>query len=133
MYMMFGLFAGAFRGVRGSASGLWALVATLLALFAPIGPAVAQGGFGSPGVPNVGPPEAALFPDLAALQDRLEEQGWIVRGQATFVLQGHPAFRSPYRARAACARRSAPGTRFPLTSSSAAGCGTAPSSSSMRR
>ena len=54
-------------------------------------------GFGSPGVPNIGPPEDALLPSLAALQDRLEEQGWLVRGQATLVLQGHPAFRSPYR------------------------------------
>jgi high affinity Mn2+ porin len=61
-------------------------------------PAAAQTGrFGSVAVPNIGPPEAALFPDLAALQDRLEEQGWMVRGQATFILQGHPSFRSPYR------------------------------------
>ncbi len=54
-------------------------------------------GYGSAAVANIGPPEAALFPDLAALQDRLEEQGWMLRGQATFILQGHPAFRSPYR------------------------------------
>lgn len=53
--------------------------------------------FGSAAVANIGPPEAALFPDLAAIQDRLEEQGWLLRGQATFVLQGHPRFRSPYR------------------------------------
>ncbi|MBD0274827.1 MAG: carbohydrate porin, partial [Acetobacteraceae bacterium] len=66
-------------------------------LVSPAGPAAAQGGFGSPAIPNIGAPEEALFPDLAALQDRLEEQGWIVRGQATFVLQGHPRFRSPYR------------------------------------
>ena len=46
---------------------------------------------------NVDPPGDALFPGLAAVQGRLEEQGWMVRGQATFVLQGHPAFRSPYR------------------------------------
>ncbi|WP_158295621.1 carbohydrate porin [Crenalkalicoccus roseus] len=26
-----------------------------------------------------------------------EERGWFLRGQATFVLQGHSAFRSPYR------------------------------------
>ncbi|MCW8087591.1 carbohydrate porin [Sabulicella glaciei] len=51
----------------------------------------------APGVANVGPPEAALLPGAAALQDRLEDQGWMVRGQATFILQGHPAFRSPYR------------------------------------
>jgi high affinity Mn2+ porin len=54
-------------------------------------------GYGSAGVANIGPPEAALFPDLAALQDRLEAQGWLVRGQATFVLQGNTRFRSPYR------------------------------------
>jgi high affinity Mn2+ porin len=54
-------------------------------------------GFGSVAVPNVGSPSEALFPDIAALQDRLEQQGWLLRGQATFVLQGHPRFRSPYR------------------------------------
>jgi high affinity Mn2+ porin len=67
-----------------------------LAILALGGPAGAQG-FGSSATLNVGPPEAALFPDLAALQDRLEEQGWMLRGQATFVLQGHPRFNSPYR------------------------------------
>jgi high affinity Mn2+ porin len=72
------------------------LFATVAVLEAPSGPAAAQG-FGSPGVQNVGPPEDALFPDLAAAQDRLEKQGWLLRGQATFVLQGHPRFRSPYR------------------------------------
>jgi high affinity Mn2+ porin len=86
-----GPIAGARRDVVLAAT---ALIAATLAPLA--GPAVAQG-FGSPGVPNIGPPEAALFPDLAALQDRLEEQGWLLRGQATFVLQGHPRFRSPYR------------------------------------
>ena len=61
-------------------------------------PAWAQSGrFGSAGTPNVGPPELALFPGLAAIQDRLEEQGWLVRGQATFILQGHTGFRSPYQ------------------------------------
>lgn len=76
----------------------WPLAAGAAAFLAaaPAAPTAAQG-FGSPGLPNVGPPEAALFPDLAALQDRLEEQGWLVRGQATFLLQGHPRFRSPYR------------------------------------
>ena len=71
---------------------------TLILLLLLAAPAAAQTGrFGSAGMPNQGPPEAALFPDLAALQDRLEDQGWMVRGQATFILQGHPAFRSPYR------------------------------------
>jgi high affinity Mn2+ porin len=73
------------------------LTLVLLRLAEPVGPAAAQMGFGSPGVQNIGPPEDALFPNLAALQDRLEEQGWLLRGQATFVWQGHPRFRSPYR------------------------------------
>ncbi len=76
------------RALRGG------LVGAVLALLA--GQATAQG-YGSAAVANVGPPEAALFPDLAALQDRLEEQGWMLRGQATFILQGHPRFSSPYR------------------------------------
>lgn len=75
---------------------LGALAGAVLALLSLAGPAGAQG-YGSAAVANVGPPEAALFPDLAALQDRLEEQGWMLRGQATFVLQGHPRFHSPYR------------------------------------
>ena len=51
----------------------WPLAAASVAFLvaAPAAPAVAQG-FGSPGVQNVGPPEDALFPDLAALQDRLD-------------------------------------------------------------
>src|SRR5215210_2687993 len=73
----------------------WIATAVLLTLWH--SPAASQGGYSSPSAPNVGPPEAALLPGLAALQDRLEEQGWIVRGQATFILQGHPGFRSPYR------------------------------------
>jgi hypothetical protein len=36
-----------------------------------------------------------MIPSLARRQDALEAQGFMVRGQATFVLQGHPAFRSP--------------------------------------
>ena len=70
----------------------------MLLLLLPIS-AHAQG-LGSPGAPNIGPPEAALFPFLATAQDRLEEQGWLLRGQATFILQGHPRFRSPYRGEA---------------------------------
>lgn len=60
------------------------------------GPALGQG-FGSPAVGNSGPPSDALFPALAEYQDRLEEAGWILRGQGTFVLQGQAGFRSPYR------------------------------------
>jgi high affinity Mn2+ porin len=67
----------------------------LSVLFPTLAPA--QSFYQSPGVPNLGPPEDALLPDLAALQDRLDEQGWLFRGQATFVLQGNAGFRSPYR------------------------------------
>ena len=62
------------------------------------GVAMAQTGrYGSAGTPNIGEPSEALIPSFAAKQDRLEEQGWIIRGQATFILQGTPGFRSPYR------------------------------------
>src|SRR6476661_4731674 len=82
---------------RGALATTRATLTLLAALTLPISgsPAMAQG-YGSPGLPNVGLPEAALLPDLAALQDGLEDRGWMVRGQATFILQGHPAFRSPY-------------------------------------
>jgi high affinity Mn2+ porin len=74
------------------------LLTILLALLLP-GLAVAQTGrFGSAGTPNVGDPSEALIPSLAAKQDRLEELGWMIRGQATFILQGQAGFRSPYRA-----------------------------------
>ena len=69
-----------------------------LAVWLPVMPAAAQTAhFGSAASANLGPPEAALVPSLAALQDQLEEQGWMIRGQGTFVLQGNTAFRSPYR------------------------------------
>ncbi|WP_160123688.1 carbohydrate porin [Rhodovarius lipocyclicus] len=76
-----------------------------LALFCLLSvPAMAQTGrFGSAGTPNAGAPEEALIPSLAAMQDRLEEQGWLFRGQATFVLQGHTGFHSPYRGEASLA------------------------------
>ncbi|MBX6741610.1 MAG: carbohydrate porin [Acetobacteraceae bacterium] len=77
--------------------GAMALLGILFAVATPAGTSLGQSFFNSPGVANVGPSEAALFPGLAALQDRLEEQGWLVRGQATFILQGHPRFHSPYR------------------------------------
>jgi high affinity Mn2+ porin len=72
----------------------------LLALICLISlPAHAQTGrYGNAGMPNAGPAEEAIIPSLADLQDRLEQQGWLVRGQATFVLQGHTGFHSPYRA-----------------------------------
>ena len=78
--------------------GWWRRLALAGAALAGLSAPAAAQGYGSPAVANIGAPEAALFPALAALQDRLEEEGWLLRGQATFVLQGHPAFRSPYRA-----------------------------------
>jgi len=75
----------------------WRAVCFAAALLA-AAPAAAQ--TRSPAVANVGPPEDALFPRAAALQDRLEERGWMVRGQSTFILQGHPRFSSPYRGEA---------------------------------
>lgn len=75
---------------------VWLAVLALV-LVLPLGRQPQAQSFGSTGVANVGPPADALFPELAAIQDRLEEQGWLLRGQATFVLQGHPRFRSPYR------------------------------------
>ena len=72
-----------------------ALILLLLML-----PGLAQaqtGRYGSAGTPNIGDPEEALIPSLAAKQDRLEELGWMIRGQATFILQGNAGFRSPYR------------------------------------
>jgi high affinity Mn2+ porin len=73
------------------------LIAILTVLLLP-GLAWAQTGrYGSVGTPNIGAPEEALIPSLAAKQDRLEELGWMIRGQATFILQGQTGFPSPYR------------------------------------
>ncbi|MDB5378272.1 MAG: Porin [Rubritepida sp.] len=73
-------------------------LAILTVLLLP-GLASAQTGrFGSVGTPNIGAPEESLIPSLAAKQDRLEELGWMLRGQATFILQGQAGFPSPYRA-----------------------------------
>ncbi len=72
-------------------------VLLLLLAFAAPAPAAAQTGrFGAAGAPNVGPPEAALWPEAAALQDRLEDRGWMVRGQSTFIFQGAPGFQARY-------------------------------------
>lgn len=84
----------------GRVSSLWAPASiVLLQLFLATTAAHAQTGAGSTGSAAT-PPAEALFPDLAARQERLEADGWLVRGQATFVLQGHTRFRSPYRAEA---------------------------------
>lgn len=78
-------------------SGVVRLFAASLAV-APVSTVLAQGS-----APAADEPAAALFPDLAALQSRLEEQGWLVHGQASFVLQGNAGFRSPYRGEASLA------------------------------
>src|SRR4051812_5416587 len=79
------------RGARWILMRTGALAIALGLAQAMAGSAHAQG-FGSAAVANVGPPELALFPSAAALQDRLEEQGWMLRGQGTFVLQGNGKF-----------------------------------------
>ncbi len=38
----------------------------------------------------------ALLPELSDMRDRLEEQGWLLHGQATFVQQLRAGFRAPY-------------------------------------
>ncbi len=47
-------------------------------------------GMGSPAAAQV------LLPELAAMRDRLEAQGWLLHGQSTFVQQLRPAFNAPY-------------------------------------
>ncbi|TDG30409.1 carbohydrate porin [Paracraurococcus ruber] len=74
-------------------AGIGALLALLLTW-----PAFAQHGGGrGTGAPPAEPDTPAIFPDLAARQAALEEAGWMLRGQSTFVQQFHPAFRAPYR------------------------------------
>jgi len=70
--------------------GLW------LALFAaPAGAQHSSGtGAGAPPREDTAP---ALFEEPAAWLRRLQAEGWLLRGQATFVEQFHPAFHSPYR------------------------------------
>lgn len=62
-------------------------------------PATAQhgGGVRGTGAPPSTENDPAILPGVAAWQREMEVQGWLFRGQATFVEQGHPAFRSPYR------------------------------------
>ena len=47
--------------------------------------------------PAAAEPVEAIFPETAAGLAALEEKGWFLHGQSTFVIQGHPAFRSPYQ------------------------------------
>lgn len=71
----------------------------MLALLAGLAaaPALAQHGGGrGTGLP-LGAEGEALFPALDHLQHQGEAEGWLLHGQATFVEQGHPGFRSPYR------------------------------------
>lgn len=81
----------------GRSSTSLAGAAAALALLVLAGPASAQS-VGSGGAPPSAAGGEALLPDWEARRLALEEQGWLVRGQATFILQGHPGFRSPYRA-----------------------------------
>ncbi|WP_338665481.1 carbohydrate porin [Pararoseomonas sp. SCSIO 73927] len=67
------------------------LLGLLLGLVAP---AAAQQG-ASPGTDDTDAP--SLFPEVSAGLRALQQEGWLIHGQATFVLQGHPRFRSPYQ------------------------------------
>ncbi len=75
----------------------WVLL-ILLALAAPalVSPALAQRGSGRGAGEPLGQQGDALFPSLDLLQRQGEAAGWLLHGQATFVEQGHPSFRSPY-------------------------------------
>ena len=61
------------------------MLASLLALFAAAEPAAAQT-----------PSAAAKAPAVVSTAQRATEERWAVHGQATFVLQGTPGFRSTY-------------------------------------
>jgi high affinity Mn2+ porin len=92
----------------GPAPRCLALALLLGAGLAAAGPAPAGaqiGRFGAPGAPNVGPPEEALWPEAAALQDRLEEEGWMIRGQSTFIFNGVPGYRARYSGGRSLSRR----------------------------
>ena len=65
----------------------WLLLAGLAARAQPVG---------SPGS-LAGPEAPALWPGAAARLEALQEAGWLLHGQATFVEQFHPGFRSPYK------------------------------------
>lgn len=51
---------------------------------------------GSAAAQTAGPPES-LIPAAARLQQEQEAKGWLLHGQATFVMQYAPAFSSPYQ------------------------------------
>ncbi len=70
------------------------MVMLLLALAMP---ALAQHGSGRGAGLPLGQEGDALFPGLDRMQREGEAAGWLLHGQATFVEQGHPGFRSPYR------------------------------------
>jgi high affinity Mn2+ porin len=71
--------------------------AALLTLLLLSSPALAQHGSGRGAGLALGEPGEALFPALDDQQRQAEAEGWLLHGQASFVEQGHPAFRSPYR------------------------------------
>jgi len=75
-----------------SYAGVMGMVLALLAA-----PGHAEPGSGGHSAASTATEMPAIFPGLAATQAELQDQGWLLHGQATFVLQGHPAFRSPYR------------------------------------
>lgn len=75
---------------NGRRRALLLVLAPLLALFAAAEPAAAQTPLAA------AEPPAANAPPAISGTRRAREERWAVHGQATFVLQGTPGFRSPY-------------------------------------
>lgn len=68
------------------------LFALLLSL--PLAAQVTDRGLGqAPGEPGVD----SLIPGAAEWLAARQREGWLIRGSANFIIQAHPAFRSPYR------------------------------------
>ncbi len=70
------------------------LLAAGLALLA--APAAAQSTVRGTAGPIYQPNFDALIPGAEAWLERREQEGWLLRGSATFIQQAHPAFASPY-------------------------------------
>lgn len=68
----------------------------LILILALASPASAQRSPHSTGGHVIAEPGEAIFPELARGLLEEEARGWLLRGSATFVIQGHPSFRAPY-------------------------------------
>lgn len=76
--------------------GCLAAAGLVVALLAPTGARAQRGIAGPIYQPNID----ALIDGGEAWLERLEAQGWFLRGQFTGIVQAHPSFRSPYRGEA---------------------------------